>query len=90
MIFILVSFFVFKSSIVTVLANPINLGQNHDSPISSSHTYDENIQSTRVENGHSGRVAWVFSEKETRVSCEVLLRKSSVAAKGGEAVRAAN
>lgn len=81
--FILTSFFVFQNSIVGVFASPINLGQNHHSPISKPYTYDENNQSVRVESTRNVRANWVASKKEVGVNSKALVNESRVAARAG-------
>ncbi len=80
--FILVSFFVFQSSIVSALAHPINLRLNPHDPTFQTHVYDEIESSIRVESRYSDRVNWVLSKREVRVISEILVDESKVAAKG--------
>ena len=64
MLFILVSFFIFQSSIVATSANPINLELDYRNATYSPNTYDENESSAGIEDGCRDRVNWVVSKVE--------------------------
>jgi len=53
-VFLLISLFVFQSGIVANFANPIFSNQQHLILVSSSNTYDENVNSFEVESCHNG------------------------------------
>lgn len=82
MIFVLLSFFAFQSSIIAVSANPIILDQSHHIGISEIYIYDETENSVGANGDRTNGLSRVLSVKEVRPGHEVLVGESSGAAKG--------
>jgi hypothetical protein len=77
LLFILISFVAFQSSIIPVSASPIIFGQDHHTGISEAHTYDEIENSVCIEVGLTDGLSRVLSGKGVGLDHEVLAEELS-------------